>query len=294
MRKHALSMTIIASIVGVLANVPTTAQTLNVDPGRDRALHTHIRVFLADPSNDKLVEAHLRDYLDAFNARPYLVSRLNINWQEVSEQRLQAFLLLIYRLVGAPVEAYFKGELSPTQAAAKVAPLFLILPGIGLGTERPGDQAELQQTATDLLDAIHAYAAPSAVFATVGEGYTSTDARRGANLAFRMFSTPDVAAICAAAPTPASLDAGGLKLSVGEPFPLTRIAIVARDADGALLGAVPVRVELEETEPRLFNTRSDALAESALDPTSPGTFRLRARTICPGVDVQTIIDGTIR
>ena len=40
MPKHAVSMTVIASIVGVLANVPTTAQTLNVDPARDQALLT--------------------------------------------------------------------------------------------------------------------------------------------------------------------------------------------------------------------------------------------------------------
>ena len=95
---------------------------------------------------------------------------------------------------------------------------------------------------------------------------------------------------------PAALEAvgRGSELHVGEPFPVNRLTIVARDRSGKLLGPVPIAIEVDDGDPPLLNTKSDAIAESRLQPLRPGAFRFRARTICPHPPVQVVIAASVR
>jgi hypothetical protein len=213
------------------------AQTLEIDPARDRAFHALVQAFLDDTVTPEQLDTDLREYVAA-------------------------------RITLPAQQAFFKGELTAAEAAVKMAPFVLIWRGYGMD---PPDASPLTRERTQEL------------MREIGEFAASEDD----------FVFGQIAEVLH---RPAVLDApaGPLELKVGELFPLDRIVIVARDEVGTLLGPVPIAIEVDDTEPPLLNTRSDAIAESKLQPLRPGSFRFRARTICPYPSIHLLVPASIR
>jgi hypothetical protein len=117
-------------------------------------------------------------------------------------------------------------------------------------------------------------------FGTVAEGYTSVDERHGIDIAYRMFSAPDVKSLCAAAPRPASFRAANpnLVLHVGQWFSFDRLIIVAQNQAGKTLPPVPIELEVADGAEEDF--RSDKIADGGFIPTKRGQIRFRIVAIC--------------
>jgi len=142
---------------------------------------------------------------------------------------------------------------------------------------------------------LQAPAPPTPWFETVAEGWTARDERSSVDLAFRMFSVPDMAGHCAKAPSPARLVAKGtVTLLVGEWFQFSSLRIVAVDAAGRPLAPVPIMLDLEKVEPRLFALTNQALNDGGVTPTRTGRFRFRARTICRGTSAEGFGSAVVR
>jgi hypothetical protein len=282
-------LTLITAVPGAAAG-----QSLHIDAARDLGLQTSIRGFLDGTLSATQLETELREYAREFEARPYKVGVANIEWDKVPRERLFAFLRVMSRLDAPVHEKYFKGELSAAQAAVQIAPFLLMWPGYGM--DPPTDDPLSRQRIEDLLAKVREYSAlaDDFLFGTVAEAYTSPDAGTGVNAALRLFPVPDN--VCATAPRPAALHApaDSIELQVGQPFPLNRIVIVARDEAGAVVARVPIAIEVERSEPPLVNTQSDAMPENHLHPVRHGAFRLRARTICLDTPVQVLIPVVVR
>jgi hypothetical protein len=133
------------------------------------------------------------------------------------------------------------------------------------------------------------------VFGTIAEAFTSKTQQRGIEVAYRMFSAPDLGEICAKSPRPVKLVAQQvpITLHVGEWFSLDRLIIVAVDASSRQLQPVPIMLEVEDKEPPLLNLRSDMIAEARVLPLRAGSFRFRARTICSDPSVEVLIEATV-
>jgi hypothetical protein len=115
-------------------------------------------------------------------------------------------------------------------------------------------------------------------------------------VAQRMFSAPDLPALCAGAGKPSQLIAESppLALAAGSRFPLDRLRVAALDESGRRLAGVPIAIEAEEKNPPLLDLRSDRLSEAKLLPLRAGRVTFRARTICPGPTVEVIIPAVVR
>jgi hypothetical protein len=285
--------TLVALILIVAAPSYAVAQQLEADPARDRPFHNAIRAFLDGAMPLEQFEAELRDYARGFETAPYKVDVAKIDWGKVPQDRMVAVARAMSRITNPVLEAYFKGEVSASEAAKKTAPFFLVWPGYGM--DPPAADSISRQRTDDLLAGIAQYrtTADDFRFGYVAEGYASTDETTGVNVAPRMFSVPDN--ICASAPQPATLETpqDGIDLLAGQPYAITRIVAVARDAAGALLRGVPIAIEVELIEPRLLNQRSDATPENHLHPLRPGNFQLRVRTICGDKPVQVFIPAIV-
>jgi len=146
-----------------------------------------------------------------------------------------------------------------------------------------------------LLSVARALIAESSVFGTIAEAFTSETQHRGIEVAYRMFSAPDLGRICAKSERPSKLvpQKVPITLRVGEWFPLGRVVIVAADASGRQLQPVPIMLEVEEKEPPLLNLRSDMIAEARVLPVRAGSFRFRARTICSDPSVAVLLEATV-
>jgi hypothetical protein len=119
-------------------------------------------------------------------------------------------------------------------------------------------------------------------FARIGEGFTSENASSGIEVAWRMFSAPDIPTICAKSERPVKLVTRKepVALYIGEWFPLDRLIVLALDAADRPLPPVPIIIEVEMLDPPLLNLQSDMLAEAKVLPRRAGLFRFRARTLC--------------
>jgi hypothetical protein len=132
------------------------SQVLAVDATRDLALQNTVQAFLDDKLTASQLEAELRSYVGQFEARPYKVCTMKIDWQKLPQESVFAFVKVYSRITGPPIAAFFNGDLSAAQAAAKVAPFFLIWPGHGL--DPPGADLPSQQRTNELLESIRAFA----------------------------------------------------------------------------------------------------------------------------------------
>lgn len=133
-----------------------TGQMLAIDPARDLALQNTVQAFLEDKLTTNQLEAELRNYIQQFEAKPYKVRSMNIDWQKVPQERMFAFAKVSVRITEPPTAAFFRGELTAAQAAVKIAPFFLMWPGYGL--DPPNADSRSRQRTDDLLGKIGAFA----------------------------------------------------------------------------------------------------------------------------------------
>lgn len=282
-------------LVGVALLLASTrdasAQDLRIDSARDLALHGAIQAFLDGSATATELETELRAYAGAFEARPYKVRSALIDWEKVPQERLIAFIRITARITQPTLEAFLKGRMTPVEAARRTAPFFLLWPGYGM--DPPDDTPSARARINELLDAVLMFSAPGSVFGHVAEGYTSEDRLHGVHTAPKMFLAPDN--VCATASRAATLwsPQERIELRVGEPLPIDRLVVVARDETGAVIQRVPIRIEVEVFDPPLLNHFSNAMPENHLHPLMPGTFRIRARTICDDVPVSVEIPAII-
>lgn len=285
--------TLVALVLVVAAPCYAVAQIVQIDRARDSGLHAIVRGFLDGTVPANQLDIDLREYARAFEANPYKVDTANIDWEKVPQERMFAFVRAASRITQPSLEAFFKGELSASQAALKIAPFFLMWPGYGM--DPPGTDLVSRQRTDELLARIREYTATmdDFRFGHVAEGYTSRDEATGADVAPRMFSAPD--SVCANAPRPAALHVPSdrIELQVGKPYPINRLVIVGRDEAGAVLRDVPIAIEVEIVEPPLLNTQSNAMPENHLHPLRSGAFRIRARAICTDTSIQIFMQSVI-
>lgn len=98
---------------------------------------------------------------------------------------------------------------------------------------------------------------------------------------FRMFSAPDFVQLCAgAAPRQLKKPAEPLLLYVGEPFALARVQVVALDAKSGRLDQVPLIIDVDVGNPRLFDRISIVNNTTVLTPLREGALRMRIRGMC--------------
>ena len=129
---------------------------LAIDPTRDLALQDTVQAFLDDKLNENQLEAELRSYIEQFEATPYKVRTMKIDWQKVPQESVFAFVKVFSQITDPAMAAFFKGELSAAQAAAKVAPFFLLWPGHGM--DPPSADVLSRQRTDELLENIRAFA----------------------------------------------------------------------------------------------------------------------------------------
>jgi hypothetical protein len=267
---------------------------LLADAKRDRPLYTSVLAFLNEKTTANQLEADLREYARAFEARPYKVGRQPIEWMTFPQERLFALLRVIHSVTGSAHEAFTKGKLTAAQTAVRVAPFFLIFEGYGI--DPATDDALSRVRADELMDEIQVYSGPAIdlTFGHVAEGYASRQEGLGVRVAPRMFSASDN--VCASVPHTTSLHSPSdrVELRAGQPFSIDRLVIEARDESGRLLQGVPIAIEVEIVEPSVLNTQPNAMPENHLHPLRPGTFRVRARTICSETPIQVLIPAVIR
>lgn len=246
-----MGKTLVALMLILAAPVLALGQALQIDAARDRALTTSVRAFLNDTITADQLERELREFARNFEAKPYKMVPAPVAFDAVPQDRLFAFVRIVSRVIGPAQQAFLKGEVTAQQAALKMAPFFLIWGGYGM--DAPQDDPGARARIDELLVEIGKWAAGDVPFGHVAEGYSSPDERTGATVAPRMFSVPDN--VCASAPRPASLEppSAEIDLQVGQPFAITRIVVVARDAAGALLRGVPIAIEIELVDPPLLN-----------------------------------------
>ncbi len=285
--------TLVALVLMVAAPCYAVAQIVQIDRARDFALHAIVRGFLDGTLPANQLDIDLAEYAHAFEADPYKVGTANIDWIKVPQEQIFAFMRGTSRITQPALEAFFKGELSASHAALKIAPFFLMWPGFGI--DPPGTDLVSRQRTDELLARIREYSATmdDLRFGRVAEGYTSRDEATGAHVARRMFSAPDN--ICANAPRPAALHVTSdrIELQVGKPYPISRLVIVGRDEAGTVLRDVPIAIEVEIVEPPLLNTQSNAMPENHLHPVRPGFFRIRVRAICTDTSIQIFMEAVI-
>ena len=119
-------------------------------------------------------------------------------------------------------------------------------------------------------------------YGTIAEGYTSAFAGGPVEGAYRMFSAPDFAEVCATARADSvtSLRAAPrVDGRVGEPLPYTALKVDALDAHGVLVPRVPIGIE-SQVGSKVLDTRQDHIGGSSVTPKEPGTIRVRIRTLC--------------
>jgi hypothetical protein len=147
---------LIVAVTLLFTSFSAMGQMLAIDPARDLALQNTVQAFLDDKLTTNQLEAELRDYIQQFEAKPYKVRSMNIDWQKVPQERMFALAKVSFRITQLPTAAFFKGELTAAQAAVKIAPFFLMWRGYGLD---PENADSLSRRRTDqLLEEIGAFA----------------------------------------------------------------------------------------------------------------------------------------
>ena len=135
-----MEKTLVTLALMLAATLPASGQGFTIDPARDLALTATIRAFLDDNLTADQLERDLREYAREFEARPYNVGTANIDWEKLAQERLFAFVRVLAAITMPVQQAFLKGELTPAQAALKMAPFFLMWSGYGMDAP-PGEQA---------------------------------------------------------------------------------------------------------------------------------------------------------
>jgi hypothetical protein len=132
-------------------------------------------------------------------------------------------------------------------------------------------------------------------FVTIAEGITSPDEKHGIRAAYRMWSAPQMGAVCAKTSAPSTLAPGRpeVRLKAGQPFALTRLVVVARDRAGQVLQHVPIMVEAADQQPPLLDLRTEAVAGGSITASKPGRFRFRVRTLCGNDPLSVVIPAVV-
>ena len=129
-------------------------------------------------------------------------------------------------------------------------------------------------------------------FGTIAEGYTSELVGGPIEAAYRMFSAPDFAAVCAAARAGdvRSLRAARARIDgrVGVPVPYTALEVDALDALGVLVPKVPIAIE-SAIGSGVLDVRQDHIGADNVTPKAPGTIKVRVRTICDAPGGETFV-----
>jgi hypothetical protein len=147
---------ILFSIAIVAAMFQAPAQTLEIDPARDRAFHDLVRAFLDDKVTAEQLDTDLREYARQFEARPYKLRTGAIEWETVPQARLFRFAEITARITSSAEQAFFRGELTAAEAALKMAAFFLIWRGYGI---EPRDASLARERAQELMRKIGEFAA---------------------------------------------------------------------------------------------------------------------------------------
>jgi len=126
-------------------------------------------------------------------------------------------------------------------------------------------------------------------YGTIAEGYTSAFLGGPVEGAYRMFSAPDFAEICAQARADSVKSLRAVPRAdgrVGVPLPYAALKIDALDVHGVLVPRVPIGIE-SHIGSAVLDTRQDRIGSDSVTPKQPGTVRLRIRTLCdaPGGEV---------
>ena len=130
-------------------------------------------------------------------------------------------------------------------------------------------------------------------YAQLAEGYTSEFVGGPIEGAYRMFSLPDFAEVCArarASDVRTLHAAPRIDARIGVPIPYAHLKVDALDKLGVLVPKVPIAIESYAWS-EVLETQSDRIEES-VTPKQAGTIRLRIRTICnaPGGETFVTID----
>lgn len=138
--------------------------------------------------------------------------------------------------------------------------------------------------------------APSATkFATIAEAWSAPAKDADMIVAHRLFSTDQLADVCARAMTPARLVLETpLNLRAGEPFALTSLRIMAIDESGRALPPIPLLIEVEALERPILDLRSETTADGIIVPIRSGQFMFRARAICVESVAPVFAAATVR
>lgn len=147
------SLFVLTLVISIAFDV--SGQDLATDPSRDLALHTPIRAFLDGALTSDQLETDLREYARAFEARPYKVGGATIDLEKTPQDKLFAFARAVSGLTHPVLAAFFKGELTASQAALKVAPFFLMWPGYGI--DPPASTPLARKQTAELLAKIGEY-----------------------------------------------------------------------------------------------------------------------------------------
>jgi hypothetical protein len=118
------------------------------------------------------------------------------------------------------------------------------------------------------------------VFATIAEGYTSAGAWLPMKVGLRMFSAPDMDALCGAPGRPRQLVPRNETMSIpaGEWFDLGRLRVAGVDDKGQPLAPVPIAIQVDTSAgSQLFNLRSDAISNGRIMPVRAGRTRFARR-----------------
>ena len=133
-------------------------------------------------------------------------------------------------------------------------------------------------------------------FVTIAQGFTSPTRSSGIDVAYRMLTVPAFGKTCKESERPFRLMSPNeaLILNVGEWFPLRRLRIFGVDRTSRILHRLPISLEVEDTNPPLFNLHSDMISDGRLMPIRAGRFRFRAPTICEGTSADVFIQAVVR
>jgi hypothetical protein len=126
-------------------------------------------------------------------------------------------------------------------------------------------------------------------YGAIAEGYTSAFVGGPVEGAYRMFSAPDFANVCAQARADSVKSLRAVPRvdgRVGEPLPYAALKVDALDVHGVLVPRVPIGIESRMWS-EVLDTRQDHIGTDSVTPKQPGTVRLRIRTLCgaPGGEV---------
>jgi hypothetical protein len=82
-------------------------------------------------------------------------------------------------------------------------------------------------------------------------------------------------------------------LLTGRRFSLNALRIEAVDESGRALPQVPIVLDVERTNPPLFDLSPEQISDAKLLPIRPGRIGIRVRTFCPDLTIQTSVTAII-